>query len=99
MSTRFLLGTAFLYFVAATAAVLQAQAPERTVWQGAYTAEQAARGEGQFAQHCMVCHGAQMEGGEGPALVGDRFWNDWRETTLDSLLGFVRKNKIGRAHV
>ena len=35
------------------------------------------------------CHGATLQGGtEAPALSGAKFWEDWKESTVDSLLGF-----------
>ena len=37
---------------------------------GWYTAEQADAGSQLFAQSCSSCHGTQLEGGAGPALVG-----------------------------
>lgn len=83
-----------VYLGATATAVLHGQAAPstRTVWTGVFTTEQAARGQAQFADNCASCHAADLSGGEGPALVGDRFWNRWRETTLDTLLGFVSKN-------
>ena len=61
-------------------------ASKPTVWDGVFTKEQAARGRLHFAQHCAECHGADLNGGEGKPLIGDRFWSDWRETTVDYLL-------------
>jgi mono/diheme cytochrome c family protein len=97
MRQRILTMTALgLFLAAAGTAVLRAQQPapptNRTVWDGVFTADQAARGRTQFAAHCVECHGGSLEGGEGPALVGDRFWNSWRESTVDALLTHVSKN-------
>jgi hypothetical protein len=95
MRFRFLILTATALFLGTSAAVVlhaaQAAGP-RTIWDGAFTSEQAMRGQSQFAENCASCHAPDLSGGEGPPLVGDRFWNDWRESTLDSLLGFVSKN-------
>lgn len=57
-----------------------------SVWDGVFTKEQAARGRLHFAQHCAECHGDDLTGAEGKPLVGDQFWTDWRETTVDYLL-------------
>jgi hypothetical protein len=95
MSTRLLTRTAFaLYLAAAGTAVLTAgQAPaERTVWNGVYTTEQAARGRNQFLAHCAECHMPDLSGGEGPALVGDRFWTTWQETSVAALFDRISKN-------
>jgi S-disulfanyl-L-cysteine oxidoreductase SoxD len=83
-----------IYLGAAATAVLHSQATpaSTTVWNGVFTSEQAARGQAQFADNCASCHAPDLSGGEGPALVGDRFWNRWRETTLETLLSFVSKN-------
>ncbi len=70
----------------------QAPAATRTVWDGVFTADQAARGQIAFANNCAECHGANLEGGEGKALTGDQFWKDWKESTVEDLLKFVRTN-------
>jgi mono/diheme cytochrome c family protein len=78
-------------YVAATI-VVSAQAPVRTVWDGVYTAEQAARGKSQYATSCARCHGGSLEGGMGASLVGTAFWNKWREQSVGDLLGYVSQN-------
>ncbi len=78
--------------VASLSTAVRAQDTAKSVWQGAYTAAQAQRGAAAFSEHCSECHGRTLEGGEGPALVGDKFWSDWKESTVDALLGFVSKN-------
>jgi mono/diheme cytochrome c family protein len=60
-----------------------------TVWDGVFTAEQAARGQQSYSEHCAGCHGASLEGGEYRALTGDRFWTSWQGTTVDRLLGQI----------
>jgi len=66
--------------------------PSRTVWDGVFTAEQAARGSLAFSGECAECHGENLQGGEGKALAGDQFWKDWKERTVGELLTFVRTN-------
>jgi mono/diheme cytochrome c family protein len=71
----------------------QANSPSsRTVWDGVYTAEQAKRGNTLFLGNCAECHGASLQGGAGKALMGDVFWTDWREQTVDALLTYISKN-------
>ena len=77
--------------VTISALAAQSAAP-KTVWDGAFTSEQAARGRLAFSGECSECHGANLEGGEGKALSGDQFWKDWKERTVDELLTFVRTN-------
>jgi len=38
-----------------------------------YTDAQAAAGASLYAQTCAMCHGANLEGGAGPALIGQAF--------------------------
>ena len=61
------------------------QAGNKTVWDGAYTAEQAARGKVFFEQRCMRCHGENLQGGQSPPLTTDRFLDHWREGALENL--------------
>jgi cytochrome c-type protein NapC len=49
------------------------QSTQRT--EGWYTVEQAATGSGIFQHSCSPCHGANLEGGAGPALIG----SSWRQ--------------------
>jgi mono/diheme cytochrome c family protein len=69
-----------------------AAAAGRTVWDGVFTADQAKRGNNLFLANCAECHGANLQGGASKALVGDVFWTDWREQTVDALLTYISKN-------
>jgi len=67
---------------------LQAQ-PRQSVWDGAYTEEQASRGQTLFQQSCARCHGANLAGTfETPPLMG-RFIPYWAGTTMDVLFDYV----------
>ena len=44
---------------------------------GLYTAEQAERGFSIYRAECSVCHGADLSGAAGNALVGDNFLGAW----------------------
>ena len=50
------------------------------MWDGVYTNEQAARGKGDYEDHCAGCHNT----GEGPSLVGDAFMRRWFEDNLNA---------------
>ncbi len=53
-------------------------AASRSVWDGAYTKEQSARGKTAYLEVCAKCHGETLSGGEGaPALVGKDFVKNW----------------------
>src|SRR5262245_8597700 len=48
----------------------------KTVWDGVYTQEQAARGAASFASSCARCHAAEANSGEeGRNLAGKAFWD------------------------
>jgi len=67
---------------------LQAQS-RQSVWDGAYTEEQASRGQSLFQQSCARCHGANLAGTfETPPLMG-RFIPYWAGTTMDVLFDYV----------
>lgn len=54
-----------------------------------YTAAQATSGQAVFAQNCAVCHGANMQGGAGPALIGQAFASASNKYTVAALFGEV----------
>ncbi len=64
---------------------------ERDVWEGVYTADQAARGKAGFEASCGRCHNNALTGSErGPALRGDEFWSRWEDDTLETLFVKIR---------
>lgn len=84
-----------LYFAISAVTVAgraQQPAPDATVWGGAFTDAQAARGRGHYAAHCANCHGPALQGAESKALSGARFWTDWQGTTVDYLLSQISRN-------
>jgi len=50
---------------------LAQSAPSSTGW---YTKGQAENGAKAFKKACASCHGANLQGGMAPALVGKQFW-------------------------
>ena len=78
--------------------MLAAQGAEaRSVWDGAYTEDQAARGATAYQQNCGRCHGANLAGTfEIPPLVG-RFVPYWSGSTVDVLVDYItRAMPLGR---
>lgn len=74
----------------AVIATLSAQTT-RTVWDGAYTKEQADRGKAAYADRCQRCHGGDLSGGdETPALTGDAFLANWNTLSVNDLFERVR---------
>jgi mono/diheme cytochrome c family protein len=84
--TRFVISATLL--AAATAALVvhgqqPAQSTVRTVWDGAYTDAQAARGETRYLANCSRCHG------EGPRR-GEAFMRDWSGIDVGALFARVK---------
>jgi len=70
----------------------------RTVWDGVFTAEQAARGRMIFATTCAACHQEDLSGGRSlPPLQGKIFLNHWNEGSLDALFSRVKSMPPGKA--
>jgi mono/diheme cytochrome c family protein len=66
---------------------------ERKVWDGVYTAAQAARGKPRFEGACSRCHNVELAGSErGPALKGNAFWSKFENDSLGNLFVFIRDN-------
>ena len=61
-----------------------------TVWDGVFTAEQAARGRTIFSAACADCHGADLSGSNRVPLKGEIFLNHWMEGGLDALFDRVK---------
>ncbi len=65
---------------------LKAQGAGRTVWDGVFTAEQAAQGKTVFENKCAMCHGAEMGGAEmAPPLAGGIFMGNWAGQSVGDL--------------
>ena len=62
----------------------------RTVWEGVYTEEQAARGRTIYTAQCSRCHGDTLLGGEAPALTGPLFTANWDGAPLVDLFDRIR---------
>ena len=56
-----------------------------------YTDVQATQGAAMYAAECSRCHGAQLQGGEGPALVGGQFDGVWRAGPAKDLFAFIKE--------
>jgi mono/diheme cytochrome c family protein len=70
----------------ASGAALMAQAPTRSVWDGVFSADQAAAGKALFTDRCATCHGAELTGAEmAPALSGGAFLGNWSGQSVGDL--------------
>ena len=94
---RFLVG--FTVWAASLAAIysgrmirsVTAQEKPATLRDGAFTAEQAARGDKLYAAECAACHGPVGQGADqSPALNGPTFIANWSGLTLGDLMERIR---------
>jgi len=95
MSRRFpsvVIAAAAIWVAALAVSSAQQVAPgEKKVWDGVYTAAQAARGKPRFEASCSRCHNIALAGSErGPALKGGAFWSKWENENLASLYTVIR---------
>ena len=67
------------------------QAVVKTVWDGVYTTAQADRGRQIYQRSCSLCHGTDLSGGDddAPALIGPVLFANWRDKTLERIVGRV----------
>jgi mono/diheme cytochrome c family protein len=78
------------FFVTARSG-LSAQETSKSAKDGAYTAEQAARGKAEYAKNCGSCHKDDMSGStEAPALAGEKFILAWQDRSVGDLYTLVR---------
>ena len=72
----------------------QAAAPAgqaKSVWDGAFTKEQADRGAIAYKTNCSECHGNDLAGdGFAPALSGSDFMGNWNDLTVGDLFERIR---------
>jgi mono/diheme cytochrome c family protein len=68
-----------------------------TIWDGVYSQAQAETGQALIGQ-CRGCHGASMDGGQAPALRGEKWMDYWREDTLDGMYTLIKESMPPRAN-
>ena len=73
--------------------IAQQEPADRKIWDGVYTAAQAARGKEIFEKSCGRCHNNALIGSErGPAIKGPAFWAKWENESLSGLFTYLRDN-------
>ena len=78
-------------FAAALIGVVLLAQGTRSVRDGVYTQDQEKKGHDLYSQHCAVCHGNNLEGGEeAPALAGGDFISNWNGLTVGDLFERIR---------
>jgi cytochrome c2 len=64
-----------------------------------FTEDQLAQGRLDYAQECATCHGAQLQNGGAPALVGPSFRDRWNREKLSQFYDYVHQNMpLGEAN-
>ena len=79
-----------LTLITAILASLTVQEARRSTADGVYSTGQADRGRGRYASTCQGCHAANLSGGVGSALKGDKFKSDWGGLPLTRLFERIR---------
>lgn len=59
---------------------------------GPFSKEQAEDGHTKFNNHCAQCHRPNLQGAQGPALVGDEFKNKWGGKPVAELRDYIQQN-------
>ena len=86
MKTRVLITVAGVALLGLSGAVL-AQSSAHSIWDGAYTTAQAARGKTLYTNNCSRCHGSSLEGmDEIPALASSHLMVDFDGQTAGDLV-------------
>ena len=65
-------------------------APQGATPGAVYSAAQAERGKKVVENHCVACHGDNLSGLEGPALIGNSFMVKWEPLDLGALFKDIR---------
>ena len=89
-ATTLLLSVALAGIVEPVWAQSGAEGGRMTVWDGVYTPEEAARGQGVFERNCAACHAGEDGRSPSAAFTGPAFMERWREYNLRSLFGTIR---------
>jgi len=85
-------GAAFCGYAFLGALLLMGQAPKaRSITEGVYSTEQAARGQQLYKAQCAACHGSAMQGTVGPPLAGDGFLSNWSAQPVANLVDKIQK--------
>lgn len=75
------------------ASLLLAQTTWRSTWDGVYTKSQAERGKALYVQHCLDCHGDDLEGDpENPPLATPAFVYKWNSLTAGDLFERIHRD-------
>jgi S-disulfanyl-L-cysteine oxidoreductase SoxD len=92
-STSLLLMLIALTVFRAQSFAQQSSPGQATVWDGAYTEDQAKRGGALYSKECSKCHGQSLsDGEEAPPLAGGVFLANWGGLTVGDLFERMRSS-------
>ena len=78
-------------FIAALSLGVARAEQTKSVWDGVYTAEQAARGAETYKAVCSECHGGDLMGdGFAPPLAGADFQGNWNDLSVGDFFERIR---------
>lgn len=81
----------FCFLVIAFVTNVSSGQENAAIWEGVYTAEQAARGEAVYTEACIACHGQDLGGNSNsPGLMGMGFMFLWEGRTLGALFETIQ---------
>jgi mono/diheme cytochrome c family protein len=69
-----------------------AAAPAKSIWDGAFTEGQAARGQERYRTACAACHAEDLLGAQGPALVGQAFLDRWAGSAVFDMVQVIKQS-------
>jgi mono/diheme cytochrome c family protein len=91
MKLRIAFGALALVWVAGVSHYSVQAEQNKTVWDGVFSKEQAARGEAAYKAACSECHGNDLMGdGFAPALSGAEFMGNWNDLSVGDLFERIR---------
>jgi uncharacterized protein len=67
-------------------------AAAKTIWDGAFTEGQAARGQDRYRAACAACHAEDLLGAQGPALAGPAFLDRWNGSTVLDAVQVIKQS-------
>ena len=80
-----------LFTAALSLGVARAQETPKSIWEGAFTAEQAERGAEAYKTACSECHGGDLMGdGFAPPLAGADFQGNWNDLSVGDFFERIR---------
>jgi ankyrin repeat protein len=77
---------------AAPRAAQNTPAAAKSIWDGAFTEGQAARGQERYRTACAACHAEDLLGAQGPALAGQAFLDRWAGSSVFDMVQVIKQS-------